>query len=268
MRKAFKIVGIILLFMLLIGTLFKIMNWPGSSIFLILGTSINAMYVFAVSIAYGIKHKVWLESISFAIGMMILLIGYLFQLFMWPGGLVMCLVSLPFLLVSIISIILKKEDVRFNGGTLSFLVAGVILINLFLGVSANRKKLLPSTYETINHLRKLGESMEPNSKAVQKDVKLIDDFIDEIILQSAFYPESVSENNYHRLYAIDEVYYVLELKKDDYDSIVNFISKYELRDSDYESFITPYEGDKLTLGDLLSELYLMKIEIMIKSNDE
>jgi uncharacterized membrane protein (DUF106 family) len=124
MKKTMKITGNISLAMIMFGTVFKIMHWPGAGPFLVFGFFILCAVFFPVAIYVNYKNaskkKNLILHISILIGGIIFMLGVIFKIMHWPGAgplllfgdLLLVFISLPILLYVKIKNAEKKKDKR------------------------------------------------------------------------------------------------------------------------------------------------------------
>lgn len=112
MNKAIKIFSFLVLFLIGLGSLFKMMHWPGGTFLLTFGL---LFVIIGFLPSYGIysfkKSTTTLEKISIVIGILSLITlfqGYLFRMNHWPGGSLtqvtgmvsFCFIALPIFIFS------------------------------------------------------------------------------------------------------------------------------------------------------------------------
>ncbi|HTF80436.1 MAG TPA: hypothetical protein VL947_01880 [Cytophagales bacterium] len=100
-QTSFIVIEIILLVTAFIGTLFKIMHWPGATFLLIIGISFYCIMMFPI----GLFYRNWqLKVLNFMINLVAL--GILWKLMSWPGfklynsiGIIAAIIALVLLVV-------------------------------------------------------------------------------------------------------------------------------------------------------------------------
>ncbi len=159
MKKLNAILGAVITSLLLIGVLFKIMHWPGSSMFLILSVGMLSMYMVPVAIfniqSYQNKTLIGISNGIGGFGGMILSIGLLFKIMHWPGSSFFMLVGMAFLTVVIfmfmILYIASKETIKLSPGTMfSAICFGLLLYTVSIG--SNSKSSLDNLVSTADKI--------------------------------------------------------------------------------------------------------------------
>jgi len=135
MKTTLKITGNFSLALLSIGTVFKIMHWPGASVSFVLGFAIMILFSFPSSIYLyhrEIKRKYQtVLSVSILLGGMATMLGFLFKIMHWPGSSAFLLTGLSLvvwvflpllLLIKIKEPILKKEKIIYAIGIIALMI--------------------------------------------------------------------------------------------------------------------------------------------------
>jgi hypothetical protein len=99
MKKASYILGILSCLILFIGSMFKVMHWPGAAIMLIVGIFSFVLIFLPVSLIHHYntsagKKNLWLHIVTFLTALTIFT-SALFKILHWPGAGYMLLFSIP-----------------------------------------------------------------------------------------------------------------------------------------------------------------------------
>ena len=136
MKKSIYIFGIFCLSIVLIGTLFKTMHLPGSSILLTLGLLCTSLLFLPIALFHCtkattdplLKFVYYMAYISFTVDF----VGMLFKIMHWPGASWFMIVGVPLPFVLFLPAYLVYHTKRKLKTDLNFL--GVILVMIYLGV--------------------------------------------------------------------------------------------------------------------------------------
>lgn len=136
MKTTMKITGNISLAMIMFGTVFKIMHWPGAGPLLVFGFFILCAVFFPVAVYVNYKNaskkKNLILHISVLISGIIFMIGVIFKIMHWPGSgrmlfvgyLSLLFIVLPILLLVKIKNAEQKKDKRIY-------ILGIIALTIF-----------------------------------------------------------------------------------------------------------------------------------------
>ena len=141
MKKILYLIGLLSTAFTFLGSIFKIMHWPGASIMIIIGAFSFAFIFIPLLIFIKFKEVIFLfDKFIYSIGVVlgtILMVGFIFKLMHWPWATVLMLSSiLIFNFVYIPVYFLsrfKREDLKFNTVVNSVVMFsfGSILLALF-----------------------------------------------------------------------------------------------------------------------------------------
>lgn len=147
MKKLIYIGGVVVINMILFGSLFKLMHWPGAGILITVGFVLFSLWILPASLINNYigndRNKKWVY-ITIFIAVVIDFIGALFKIQHWPGASIFLLVgiSIPFILFLPVYIYHHNKDK--NAPSRNFLAVILLLIYiavfsvfLALGVSKN-----------------------------------------------------------------------------------------------------------------------------------
>lgn len=202
MKRTMKIVGILSTVLVVLGTIFKLMHWPGAGVGLTFGIGIFGLIFMPLLIALkykdGGQRK---EKIIFSIGFLagiIGIIGMLFRIQHWPGASLLIEVSIASFVVVFVPLFFingyKQADKRFNTMITSFLIlvgASAMFLQTTQGLTIGIKTSLNEVYSHLKTNTK--KTWEINGKLyseikerpdglvlVQKESKKLYDEIEEL----------------------------------------------------------------------------------------
>ncbi|OFX45348.1 MAG: hypothetical protein A2046_00040 [Bacteroidetes bacterium GWA2_30_7] len=136
MKKLIYISGIVTANLMLFGSMFKVMHWPGANVMLVLSIFIFCFWFLPAALINSYKnqevkkHK-WLYIITFIV-FFINLAGALFKIMHWPGAAVFLLIGLPLPFVVFLPVYLYQTRNDKNNSILNFL--GIMFGLTFLAV--------------------------------------------------------------------------------------------------------------------------------------
>ena len=146
MKKVAFSFGLTSTFLLLAGTIFKLLHFPGAAVMLVLGAGVLALIYLPMLLWHKLKESPsdeYLLHISGFVGMTLTTVGVLFKIMHWPGASVMLLGGIAALALAYVPIyFIKKYKTSANKSiTLSSgLVAMTCLILVFGMMSFNRSE--------------------------------------------------------------------------------------------------------------------------------
>lgn len=143
MKKFIFLTGILATQCMLAGTLFKVMHWPGASLFLLSGSIIFciAFLPFALRLSYLEQSKyLWLHVVTylvFALG----ITSIIFKVFHWEGAQLLLQISFPLPFVLFLPVYLyqtrhekKINDTRFLGVLVG--LTGIAVLSVLLSLNS------------------------------------------------------------------------------------------------------------------------------------
>lgn len=137
MKKTASILGIIGGVTTILGTLFKVMHWPGAGIMLLLGLAITGMLFMPTALYVNYKTKEGVRDkatiVAGFIGGMILTVFALFKIMHWPGASALLILGLGEIILVFIPLYYIKsyrnpENKWFDVGSLTVIMASVIMV--------------------------------------------------------------------------------------------------------------------------------------------
>ena len=141
MKKILYLIGLLSTAFTFLGSIFKIMHWPGASVMIIIGAFSFAFIFIPLLIFIKFKEVIFLfDKFIYSIGVVlgtILMIGLIFKLMHWPWATVLMLSSIVIFNFVYIPVYFlsrfKKEDLKFNTVVNSVVMFsfGSILLALF-----------------------------------------------------------------------------------------------------------------------------------------
>ena len=141
MKKILYLIGLLSTAFTFLGSIFKIMHWPGASIMIIIGAFSFAFIFIPLLIFIKFKEVIFLfDKFIYSIGVVlgtILMIGLIFKLMHWPWATVLMLSSIVIFNFVYIPVYFlsrfKREDLKFNTVVNSVIMFsfGSILLALF-----------------------------------------------------------------------------------------------------------------------------------------
>lgn len=141
MKKILYLIGLLSTAFTFLGSIFKIMHWPGASVMIIIGAFSFAFIFIPLLIFIKFKEVIFLfDKFIYSIGVVlgtILMVGFIFKLMHWPWATVLMLSSIVifnFLYIPVYFLSrFKREDLKFNTVVNSVVMFsfGSILLALF-----------------------------------------------------------------------------------------------------------------------------------------
>jgi len=141
MKKTLYLIGLLSTIFTFLGSIFKIMHWPGASVMIIIGAFSFAFIFIPFLIFLKFKEVIFLfDKFIYSIGVVlgtILIVGFVFILMHWPLATVLMLSSIVIFNFVYIPVYFlsrfKREDLEFNTIVNSVLMFsfGSILFALF-----------------------------------------------------------------------------------------------------------------------------------------
>ena len=141
MKKILYLIGLLSTAFTFLGSIFKIMHWPGTSVMIIIGAFILAFIFIPLLIFIKFKEVIFLfDKFIYSIGVVlgtILMVGFIFKLMHWPWATVLMLSSIVIFNFVYIPVYFltrfKREDLKFNTVVNSVVMFsfGSILLALF-----------------------------------------------------------------------------------------------------------------------------------------
>ena len=141
MKKILYLIGLLSTAFTFLGSIFKIMHWPGASVMIIIGAFSFAFIFIPLLIFIKFKEVIFLfDKFIYSIGVVlgtILMVGFIFKLMHWPWATVLMLSSIVIFNFVYIPVYFlsrfKKEDLKFNTVVNSVVMFsfGSILLALF-----------------------------------------------------------------------------------------------------------------------------------------
>ncbi|MDB9990289.1 hypothetical protein OAD79_02460 [Flavobacteriales bacterium] len=141
MKKILYLIGLLSTAFTFLGSIFKIMHWPGASVMIIIGAFSFAFIFVPLLIFIKFKEVIFLfDKFIYSIGIVlgtILMVGFVFKLMHWPWATVLMLSSIVifnFLYIPVYFLTrFKREDLKFDTVVNSVVMFsfGSILLALF-----------------------------------------------------------------------------------------------------------------------------------------
>ena len=141
MKKILYLIGLLSTAFTFLGSIFKIMHWPGASVMIIIGAFSFAFIFIPLLIFIKFKEVIFLfDKFIYSIGVVlgtILMVGFIFKLMHWPWATVLMLSSIlifNFVYIPVYFLTrFKREDLKFNTVVNSVIMFsfGSILLELF-----------------------------------------------------------------------------------------------------------------------------------------
>ena len=141
MKKILYLIGLLSTAFTFLGSIFKIMHWPGASVMIIIGAFSFAFIFIPLLIFIKFKEDIFLfDKFIYSIGVVlgtILMVGFIFKLMHWPWATVLMLSSIVIFNFVYIPVYFlsrfKREDLKFNTVVNSVVMFsfGSILLALF-----------------------------------------------------------------------------------------------------------------------------------------
>tara|TARA_B110000046_G_scaffold66152_1_gene73987 strand:- start:126 stop:866 length:741 start_codon:yes stop_codon:yes gene_type:complete len=137
MKRVTSITGLISASLVLLGTIFKLMHWPGAGIMLVLGSAIIALIVLPLMAFLALNNNTVstnTSSIIFGYGAAILLtIGTIFKVQHWPGAAVVANIGFAFLVLVFMPLYMLKAYKTSENKMLALsktviIIAGIVLL--------------------------------------------------------------------------------------------------------------------------------------------
>lgn len=158
--------GLTSTFLLLAGTIFKIMHWPGASVMVVLGVALLVFGYLPMILNHKLKESEKGDKLMHVLGffgLSVTSVGVLFKIMHWPGAAVMLLGGIAFLAVGYVPIYFYKRYQTSVNKPITFsssLIATACLIMIFAlmtmrnsgwyerGVMTVNDQLIESNYST------------------------------------------------------------------------------------------------------------------------
>ncbi len=194
MKKSIFISGIASAHFMLFGSLFKVMHWPGASIFLVLGTFLFCLYFLPAALWTVYKNQEIKKS-----GMLYLVtffvfstcaMGTLFKVMHWPGASIFLLVCIPLPFVLFLPVYLyhtrnesKANTRNFSGIMFGLTFLAVFSVLLALNVSKNVYKEISSSFHLNSKTADFIEteiSSGETENSIRKNSDLLFDYIESL----------------------------------------------------------------------------------------
>lgn len=190
MKKTVNISGLSAAVLTLMGSVLKVMHWPGANVCFVLGIAIFSLIFLPLMIALkfrdeGTKTDKLVLSFGFLVGI-IASMGFLFKLMHWPGANILMLsglVSFTFVYVPIYFITrVRRPELRFNSTVNSVLMmacGGLLFAMYNLGYSVKVEESSQQAYRLLNEeVQKMDQSKvtsvnQQDVKALQKQVAML-----------------------------------------------------------------------------------------------
>ena len=141
MKKILYLIGLLSTAFTFLGSIFKIMHWPGASVMIIIGAFSFAFIFIPLLIFIKFKEDIFLfDKFIYSIGIVlgtVLMVGFIFKLMHWPWATVLMLSSIVIFNFVYIPVYFlsrfKREDLKFNTVVNSVVMFsfGSILLALF-----------------------------------------------------------------------------------------------------------------------------------------
>jgi hypothetical protein len=197
MKKTLNISGLLSAGFTLLGSVLKVMHWPGAGVSFVLGVAFFTLIFLPLMIALkfrdeGTKTDKLVLSFGFLVGIVTSL-GFLFKLMHWPGANMLMLsglVSFTFVYVPIYFFTrVRRPELRFNATVNSVLMmacGGLLFAMYNLGYSTKVEESSQQAYRLLNEeVQKMEQSRvtsvnQQDVKALQKQVKLLNQEIVEL----------------------------------------------------------------------------------------
>ena len=161
MKTTIKIIGFIALFFIALGTLFKLMFWPGATLSLLIGNlSFTLIFIPLFFIQRFISSETTIEKTTNIIGFISLLfvfLGSIFKVQHWPGANLLLLIgTLIFIFLALplyIFVVQKKTEKKFSEMT-SVIFIGVYLSLFLILYTQNYSRSILTNFVTLGEDKK------------------------------------------------------------------------------------------------------------------
>lgn len=190
MKKTVNISGLLAAIFTLLGSVFKVMHWPGAAVSFVLGIAIFSLVFLPLMIALkfrdeGTKTDKLVLSFGFLVGIVTSL-GFLFKMMHWPGANIMMLsglVSFTFVYVPIYFFSrVRRAELRFNTTVNSVLMmacGGLLFAMYNLGYSTKIEESSRQAYRLLNE--EVHKMDQPRVTSVNReDVKALQKQVDKL----------------------------------------------------------------------------------------
>ena len=171
MKKVTFGFGLTSTFLLLAGTIFKLMHWPGANVMFMLGAIILALIYLPLILRHKLKESPNNEAllhISGFVGLAFTTVGSLFKIMHWPGASVLLMVGLGTLAFIYVPIYFYKKYQVSANKPITFSASLVAMTCLILVFALTRVNNSPNFNRGItmidDELRQSTKSSEANSK--------------------------------------------------------------------------------------------------------
>jgi flagellar basal body-associated protein FliL len=180
MKKTIYISALVVVNLILVGSLFKIMHWPGAGILMTLGYVLFVVWALPASLinnykGLGEKGRKWLSIVIYLV-VCIVFIGALFKIMHWHGAAILMIfgVMLPFVVFLPVYIYNHNKDKdasnkNFLAVVLLLIYVAVFTVFLALGVSKNVLDNLAFTGNNITYSNKCIDQYIQKSKTDLSD---------------------------------------------------------------------------------------------------
>lgn len=135
MKNSIYVLGIMTAYLMMAGTLCKVMHWPGANIILVLGSALFSFVFLPIALLnsyremkqYGLLH--WVTFIVFGSGML----SILFKVMHWPGSnmLLQLCFPLPFVLFLPVYLYQTRHEKKVNDTQFQAILFGLTFIAVF-----------------------------------------------------------------------------------------------------------------------------------------
>lgn len=161
MKKTVNISGLLAAIFTLLGSVFKVMHWPGAGVSFVLGIAIFSLIFLPLMIALkfrdeGSKTDKLVLSFGFLVGI-ITSLGFLFKMMHWPGANIMMLSGLVLFTFVYVPIYffsrVRRPELRFNTTVNSVLMmacGGLLFAMYNLGYSTKIEESSRQAYRLLN----------------------------------------------------------------------------------------------------------------------
>ncbi|MFY0674100.1 MAG: hypothetical protein JXQ87_11875 [Bacteroidia bacterium] len=250
MKKTASILGIIGGVTTILGTLFKVMHWPGAGIMLLVGLAITGLLFMPTALYVNYKSKEGIRDRATIIagfaGGILLTFFALFKVMHWPGASMLLLISLGELILVFIPLYFVKsyrnpENRWFDIGSLTVIMASIIMVLTLYSVHGpsngyieSIKSLEQQTLESYKRLesdiRYESSKLSTEKPELENTVSLLNN-TNRLIVQ-AFYQyrnqllnkEAIADYSYYN----QTLEKLTQMGAEDYSNWNSFIQKLEL----------------------------------------
>jgi len=164
MKTALGIVGFISCLLIILGSMFKLQQWPGGGPMVVLGVSLFAQIFTLLYFIYRIKNRKGsfdvLHAVILTFTMWCLSIGLMFKVQHWPGAGVLLVIGMTVLTVFCLPVFIVsfiKEERYKDGMNNLWLIMAIAAISLVMAMRASREVV--SGFATNHQLIMQGNDM-------------------------------------------------------------------------------------------------------------